>query len=540
MLIWSFIFFSHWFETKEVEELVSKSCKKLLNLRPAEKFFRCSQLLTEGCPSVYLLAGIERASPNPELRWLDFGKPSTSEGEKFHKVLMLMGPMDSGKSTLINGMVNHILGVQWNDPFRFRIAKEDNSTGLITIYTIHHAKGMTIDYGITIVDIPSFGGTDDQLERDQEITRLFGRFLSHPQAQSYLNSIHAVCFVETASTNLRLERKNIIESDVVSLFGRDVRNSLKLLVTIAGDGMKPLEPIKTRHQKFHNSALYASNSKADDNNNDGDLSDKNCWNLGRSNFEDFFSMLAEMPVQSLKQTSSVIQARINLDRSLQELDQLLKKSWETMDNVHLFKQQIAQLRTVVEDYLRSSCKPRKTVPCDSRKKAFNCTRCKTSCGVHWINWLEKNRHVVHCLNVHCTCLREYHKLQSFRWVERPVQVTNTMQVKKEEYELSLARKSTIEELLKFKEEELEEAKRKGVALLKNVADCLKYLKSSALWCDESSVADFVSIIKTRNQKEKQIGWATRDELLDELLASSLENSRPGRSHSIAGHSSNSN
>lgn len=37
------------------------------------------------------------------------------------KNIMLVGATGSGKSTLVDGIVNYIMGVSFDDPFRFRI-----------------------------------------------------------------------------------------------------------------------------------------------------------------------------------------------------------------------------------------------------------------------------------------------------------------------------------------------------------------------------------------------------------------------------------
>ena len=47
------------------------------------------------------------------------------KGRLTEKVLMVVGATGAGKTTLINGMVNFILGVDWKDPFRYKLVVEN-------------------------------------------------------------------------------------------------------------------------------------------------------------------------------------------------------------------------------------------------------------------------------------------------------------------------------------------------------------------------------------------------------------------------------
>ena len=57
-----------------------------------------------------------------------FGKPRPDTEEY---VVMLVGATGAGKSTLINGMVNYILGVDWKDDFRFKLITEEGGTSQV-------------------------------------------------------------------------------------------------------------------------------------------------------------------------------------------------------------------------------------------------------------------------------------------------------------------------------------------------------------------------------------------------------------------------
>ncbi len=41
------------------------------------------------------------------------------------KILMVVGQSGSGKTTLLNSLVNYHMGLQFHDPFRYIIVRED-------------------------------------------------------------------------------------------------------------------------------------------------------------------------------------------------------------------------------------------------------------------------------------------------------------------------------------------------------------------------------------------------------------------------------
>lgn len=50
--------------------------------------------------------------------FLYLGKPCQHNDER---TIMLVGATGSGKSTLVDGIINYILGVNFEDPFRFTL-----------------------------------------------------------------------------------------------------------------------------------------------------------------------------------------------------------------------------------------------------------------------------------------------------------------------------------------------------------------------------------------------------------------------------------
>ena len=56
------------------------------------------------------------------------------------KTIMLVGATGSGKSTLVDGIINYILGVNFEDPFRFKMVEleeeEKKTTNQVSKYSV--------------------------------------------------------------------------------------------------------------------------------------------------------------------------------------------------------------------------------------------------------------------------------------------------------------------------------------------------------------------------------------------------------------------
>jgi predicted GTPase len=119
------------------------------------------------------------------IKRFSFGKPNQLMDRPW-KTLLLMGETGSGKTTMINAMINYVLGVNWEDDFRFMLIKEEvrggtqahSQTQGVTAYDLHYQNGFRIPFSLTIVDTPGFGDTRG-IERDEEITATIKEFFEH-------------------------------------------------------------------------------------------------------------------------------------------------------------------------------------------------------------------------------------------------------------------------------------------------------------------------------------------------------------------------
>ncbi|XP_059585357.1 titin-like [Alligator mississippiensis] len=128
----------------------------------AHEYLKKSALLGDQEPSVYALP-LEEAARGSSSSCLKY-RLGADSSPAHRKVIMVMGATGSGKTTLINGMINYILGVQWEDGFRFKLIHEktngsqaESQTSEVTVYEVNYRQGFKIPYSLTIIDTPGFG-----------------------------------------------------------------------------------------------------------------------------------------------------------------------------------------------------------------------------------------------------------------------------------------------------------------------------------------------------------------------------------------------
>ncbi|XP_067462997.1 uncharacterized protein [Thunnus thynnus] len=304
--------------------------------RLAETLMRTSESINSGSPSLYKLPLKEEDMNIDGCRRYNFGK----ESKRQNRTIMLFGATGSGKSTLINGMINYVVGVEWKDNFRFKLSDEDQSksqaerqTSEVTVYKINHQDGFKTPFSLTIVDTPGFGDARG-IERDNEITeQLCNRF----SAELGVSEIDAVCFVVPAALTRLTPSQYYMFDSVLSIFGKDVAENIRVLVTFADSQRPPvLEAInasgvpcpKTKdglpaHFKFNNSVLFADNKSSAANGMDGNDEDEGFdqmfWNMGTQSMKRFFAALNVIDTKSLTMTKEVLRESVDMTKLLEAL-----------------------------------------------------------------------------------------------------------------------------------------------------------------------------------------------------------------------------
>ncbi|KAF4088803.1 hypothetical protein AMELA_G00058860 [Ameiurus melas] len=178
-----------------------------------------SKFISEGPPRRYrLLTSRSNVDEKGSVRKWTFGQQDVNMQ---NKIILVVGETGAGKTTLINAMVNYILGVKFTDEVWFEITEEggdnhmsdqsESQTNEITVYEIF-AQGNPIC--LTIIDSPGYGdtrGTDVDKQIAENLYKLFHN-------DTGVKEIDAVCLVVKASENRLSDRQQYIFDAVLSVF----------------------------------------------------------------------------------------------------------------------------------------------------------------------------------------------------------------------------------------------------------------------------------------------------------------------------------
>ncbi|XP_029942018.1 uncharacterized protein LOC115383937 isoform X2 [Salarias fasciatus] len=116
-----------------------------------------SRLISGGRPNIYQLEPTKKECG--ALTRLTVGERNLNRP---NKTILLVGERGTGKSTLINDLFNHSMGVTWEDEVWFQLVEEssdqsESATSDVMVYQIFEFESNAPANSLTIIDTPGFG-----------------------------------------------------------------------------------------------------------------------------------------------------------------------------------------------------------------------------------------------------------------------------------------------------------------------------------------------------------------------------------------------
>ncbi|XP_014878431.1 uncharacterized protein LOC106940256 [Poecilia latipinna] len=478
------------------------------------------------------------------------GCKSFTFGEKSmncNRNIMVLGAAGAGKSTVINAMMNYVLGVRWEDSFRFKLVDEGQSdsqvhsqTSEITVYKLYHQEGFRVNYSLTIIDTPGFGGTGG-VDRDKEITEQLRNLFAN---QEGVGDIDAVCFVVQAGLTELTSTQRYVFDSALSIFGKDVAENIRILVTFADEQQQPVvEAIKVSgvpcpkgadglpvHFKFNNSVLFANNKSSLVRRMIWPYKEKTFeyWNMGTNNIAGFFASLANIKTIRLTMTIEVQKERQQLESTVEELQKQVKLNLAKLEDIRetndKLKEHEAEIRKN-EDFVFhiTGRKNRQIDISHTRHYITNCMQCCVTC--HYPCSIPNDDGKRGCAAMgqggYCQvcpgkCFWNVHSNQSFRWEYSQVDEAQTVKQLKEKYEKACGQKLTLEQLMKNLMSEYRSMQDDVVKLIAEAAKCLNRMKEIVLNPNPLTTPEYIDLLIKGEEQEAKPGWKERVQSLMKL------------------------
>ena len=491
---------------------------------PPTERIKTNKPIDMGPPAIYKIPlHTVMKNEKQKLAKFEFGSPPSSHKQKPNKVIMVVGATGAGKSTLINGMINYLFGVKWEDAFRYKIitdegkqSQAESQTEWISAYTIHWWKSSPLPYTLTIIDTPGFGDTRG-LERDHKITKQIKDFFSAAGKEG-IDQLHGIGFVTQASLARLTPTQRYIFDAILSVFGNDVAENIFIMTTFA-DGADPpvmdaIKKAKIPHKNcfpFNNSALFTKGKNK---------FTKMFWEMGYESFNDFFMEFGNKTAVSLQLTQEVLKERQHLETVVGGLQPKIDNGLRKIDEM---RQQEKMLKEYQEDMkgsenyekeITTTVKECRDLPTGAY--TTTCMQCNYTCHDRCIYANDGDKK--HCSAMSssgyckvCTnrCIWSVHRNTPFEYVSVSKKEKVTVKELLDRYKTAEVEKSQKEVALSGIKRDLQ-ALYEGVSdAISDVKKCLDRLQEIALKPNPLSEVEYIDLLIDTEKREREERWEER-------------------------------
>ncbi|XP_050970034.1 uncharacterized protein LOC127167820 isoform X2 [Labeo rohita] len=497
-----------------------------MNLKPKPLPRRLSLIHVSGSLKRYRLHTERKVlDDNGKVRKWTYGSKDTS---KQNKIVLLVGETGVGKTTLINTMVNYILGVDFEDEKWYEITEEaarDQSESQTSEITMYEVFPVNSPMSLTIIDTPGYGDTRG-LEKDLEVAENLSALF---QSEDGVHEVDAVCFVTQASKNRLSDRQHYIISSVLSLFGKDIVNNIVFLITHS-DGLSPKNVISAinkakipcRRDKSGQPVYFLFNNRQAE----ARYSEKryiraqrDAWEDSMNGMKHFLQSLDEINRSRLELTSDVMIERIRFEAHINNLQlRVHEKELKKAEKLQILET-MRQNRKNIEESKIFSISVEKTskmkVPIESKswkhRKAMTCTVCEENCHEFDCWWASDPSKCEVMKNGYCTvctgkCHHSKHVKENKKYVTRSSRTTIEYDYIKKLYEKVQEQTKRFSVIIGDIDKDLKEIEDQKSNLLSEAYQTIKHLSQIALKPDSAFTLQHLDFFIPRVREAGRENW----------------------------------
>lgn len=454
---------------------------------------RCQDIVSKSvqigfaCPAVYQLQ--PKKETMGSLTRITVGEKRMNN---INRTVLLVGETGTGKSTLVNALVNYAMGVKWEHKVWYEIVERkiqeegeqsESLTSDVIVYELFGLEDETLPYSLTLIDTPGFGdtrGTERDFIISQQLFELF-------QCENGVHELNVVALVLKASDNRLSDRLMYVFHSVMSLFGKDMAENIVALITNS-NGLEPtcaLNALKAagikcarNDKKLPRNFLFDNYQPIDRTEETEDLL-KHAYNMSVKGMESLTAFLEKTKPQNLEQTVKVLNGSIRLAACVQNLQ-------ERIALTEITQTEIKETREAVKKYEKEMIKNKNLtvtvnkVIRDSKNMlkismfyyklgitAICCNVCKENCQLICFTDVNKSVTMENGKCTSCTnkCPASHHEKTHRVYVTKIRKVQMTLEEIKEKYDMNKIRAECKNSVLIFLEQEMRDLTAKRLHLL---------------------------------------------------------------------------
>ncbi|XP_068243001.1 uncharacterized protein [Palaemon carinicauda] len=292
-------------------------------------------------------------SYEPKIKVMSIGAENNLE----IKTIMLLGATGAGKTCLINALANHILGVKFEDNFRYSLKDEtgegkkslaESQTEYVVGYLIFVPPGSKAKYNYLIVDTPGFKDSRGQ-EKDEEVIQQLRSFL---QDVDGVDELHCIGFVVNGTIARLQEQFSDIVQTFCEIFGENAKDIIRILITFSHMKSPPVLNVLEcsclkdyKKYMFDNTALKECNQPNEENLQEDIDMYKIYWNKTARVYDSILNELNSLNAVSLNVTREALEDIKHMNSILDKIKISVESYLDQMIEVKALEEQSSLYQT---------------------------------------------------------------------------------------------------------------------------------------------------------------------------------------------------